>query len=193
MSSLPWCSAGHSCNSVKQILLLVFAVSTCLIGFAQPGEPSVTFKIKNFGVNVEGSFKGLGGAIQFDSNAPETSHFDVVIDASSVDTGIELRNKHLRKEDYFDAKNFPKILFSSTSIEATPQPDRFTVTGKLTIKKTTKEIKFDFNAVKKENGFLLKGVLTINRRDYGVGSGSLSMGDDVRVFLAVNSSQVKKL
>jgi polyisoprenoid-binding protein YceI len=40
------------------------------------------------------------------------------VNSASIDTGIELRNKHLKKEEYFDVKTYPQIKFASTKIEA---------------------------------------------------------------------------
>lgn len=173
-------------NKVLAILLFLisfFAQSQTYIPVN--AQSSVTFKIKNLGITVEGSFTGLAGVIRFDVNQLSSSKFEVTVDATSLDTGIELRNKHLRKEDYFDVKTYPRIKFVSTKIESSSS-GRFTVTGNLTIKKTTKEIKFDFTALKKEKGYLFKGELPLNRRDYNVGGSSFSMADELKVLLSVS-------
>ncbi len=148
-------------------------------------QSSVTFKIKNLGITVDGSFTGLAGAIQFDPDQLSESKFEVTVDATSLDTGIELRNNHLKKEDYFDVKMYSQINFVSTKIESVSS-ENFTVTGKLTIKKTTKEIKFDFTASKKDKGYLFKGEFPLNRRDYNIGGRSFSLANELKVFLSVS-------
>jgi polyisoprenoid-binding protein YceI len=57
--------------------------------------------------------------------------------------------------------------------------------GNLTIKGVTKEIKFPFLYIPKEDGYLFQGEFEINRRDFGVGGKSLSLSDDLKVELSV--------
>lgn len=178
---------------MEKLFLLLIALCSFLPGWTQRYVPtdkgsSIAFAIKNMGLTVEGTFKGLKGSIFFDPNDLLPSKFDITIDAESIDTGIDLRNKHLKKEEYFDAANFTEIRFVSTKIEVLPQPGKFTVTGKLTIKKVTKEINFVFTADRLGTGYFFKGEFSIDRRDYKVWGNSFSMSDDVKVFLSVAST-----
>src|SRR5579871_6902705 len=66
---------------------------------------SVKFTIDNFGFGVDGSFSGLQGTIEFDPQNAGAGHFDVSIDASTVNTDNSLRDSHLRNDGYFDVKN----------------------------------------------------------------------------------------
>ena len=108
----------------------LLALVTCCLsisGWSQNFQPtdegsSVTFKIKNLGLSVEGSFTGLKGTIQFDPNDLQSSKFNVSIKAASINTGINLRDKHLKKEEYFNAANFSEIRFVSTRVEASSKP-----------------------------------------------------------------------
>jgi polyisoprenoid-binding protein YceI len=180
---------------MRSLLLIALVLNANSISWSQRYEPSdskssIAFKIKNFGATVDGTFKNLKGAIRFDPNELSSSHFNVSVTSSTIDTGIELRNKHLKKEDYFDVEKFGEINFVSIKIESTSQVDRFMVTGKLTIKKTTKEIKFDFTAKKLEMDYQFKSEFQINRRDYGVGGSSFSMADEVKVILSINCVSV---
>jgi polyisoprenoid-binding protein YceI len=149
----------------------------------------VSFKINNFGSTVEGTFNELKGTINFNgSNLPGTM-FDVTINASTIDTGIGMRDNHLRKSDYFDVSIFPTIRFVSTLVEKTAKSNEAIVTGKLTIKKTTKEISFPFR-YNEANGVLqFTGEFKINRRDFSVGGNSLSLSDNLIVFLDVRASK----
>jgi polyisoprenoid-binding protein YceI len=72
---------------------------------------TVQFKIKNLGFNVNGFFTGLQGNIQFDPAHPDQGHFDVSVDAASVNTDNSTRDEHLRKENYFDV-HIPVSVFS---------------------------------------------------------------------------------
>ena len=182
---------------MKRLLFSFVAVSVSLFGWSQNYEPtdagsSVTFKIMNSGKSVEGALTGLKGVIQFDPHNLSASLFDVAVDPSSVDTRNKMRNNHLKKGEYFDIQNFPEIRFTSRKIEAGSQSGKFTVTGKLTMKKATKEIKFDFTAREQGDGYLFQGEFPINRRDYGVGGSCHRMADELKVFLSVTSSIKQK-
>jgi len=148
------------------------------------GESLVEFRIKNFGFTVTGTFHGLTGSVIFDPLNPGKAQMDVSIDANSVDTDNNTRDGHLRKEEYFDVKNYPRIRFVSGRIEKSSKTGQFIVTGKLTIKKVTKEISFPFSAKSISNGYAFKGNFRINRRDFGVGAGS-TISDNLVVCLDV--------
>ena len=146
---------------------------------------SVKFKIKNLGVTITGSFTGLTGKIQFDPSNLTSSNFEATIDASTINTGIDMRNEHLRKEEYFDVKNYPHIKFVSTKITPSNRSGTLYVFGNLTIKNITKEISFPFKATAQEGGYLFNGEFKINRRDFKVGGSSITMGDNLTVLLSV--------
>src|SRR6516164_2363523 len=145
---------------------------------------SVKFEINNFGFTVGGSFTGLKGNVKFDPNELNNSLFDVTIDANTINTGIDMRDEHLRGEDYFNVKNYPRIHFVSTSITPGKKAGTFFVSGNLTIKETTKEISFPFTAQSQAEGFLFNGEFKINRRDFKVGGGG-TISNDLNVKLEV--------
>lgn len=136
---------------------------------------------------VEGSFSGLAGEIEFDQQNPSAALFDVSVDANSIGTGIDLRDKHLRKEEYLDVKNYLQIKFTSASVVKGNKPNAWIVTGRLTIKKVTKKISFPFLFEQKNGYDLFTGEFIINRRDFDVGGRSLSMADELSVILKVKN------
>jgi polyisoprenoid-binding protein YceI len=181
---------------MKRIFTLIVALIVTTIGFGQHFAPvdegsEIGFKIRNFGVNVSGNFKGLQGEIIFYPDSLSASHFDVMIDVKTINTGINQRDNHLRSEDYFEVAKYPNIHFVSTQVTTSTNKEYFFVFGKLTIKDVTKEISFPFKATPKENDMLFEGEFTLNRRDYNVGGGSLSMGDNVTLNLKVLAKSEK--
>ncbi|MFT4019567.1 MAG: YceI family protein [Agriterribacter sp.] len=146
---------------------------------------AIKFKIRNFGVNVNGTFSGLKGKIVFRPDNLNSSEFDVTIDTKTINTGIDQRDNHLRKDEYFDAEKYPQIHFISTKITTSTDKDYLFVFGKLTIKGVTKEISFPFKATAKADDYLFEGEFKINRRDYTVGGGSITMADELTVNLSV--------
>jgi polyisoprenoid-binding protein YceI len=147
-------------------------------------ESSVKFKIKNFGFNVNGSFKGLQGAIHFNPDNLGASSMDVTVQAKTVSTGIDMRDNHLRKEEYFDVKKYPVIRFVSQKITQSSKPGTLFMFGKLTIKNVTREISFPFTAVPQGDGYIFTGEFRINRIEYKVGESSAA-ADNLTVLLKV--------
>ncbi|HEX4850034.1 MAG TPA: YceI family protein [Puia sp.] len=145
---------------------------------------TVQFKIKNFGLSVSGSFSGLKGSIQFDPQKLPESTFSVTVDANTVNTGIDMRDEHLRAESYFDVKQFPGIRLVSTKITGSNKKDVFFFFGNLTVKNQTKAISFPFTAESANGGYLFKGSFKINRKDFDVG-GSSTISNELEVLLNV--------
>jgi polyisoprenoid-binding protein YceI len=149
---------------------------------------SVQFKIKNLGFNVNGSFSGLDGNIQFDPSYLATAKFDVSIDAKTINTDNKMRDNHLLDETYFDTKNYPRIRLASTKITSSNKTGTFFIFGKLTIKNQTKDVSFPFTATPSNEGYLFKGTFKINRRDFGVG-GTSTISDELEVSLNIFSKK----
>jgi polyisoprenoid-binding protein YceI len=144
----------------------------------------ISFKIKNLGFNTTGSFSGLAGTITFLPDSLAGCSFDVHIDANTVNTGVEMRDDHLRKADFFDVKKYPQIRFVSEKINTTKKNGTLFVSGKLTIKGITRDIGFPFTAQPIENGYLFTGEFTMNRKDFNVSAGS-TVSDRLTVMLKV--------
>lgn len=122
---------------------------------------------------VRGQFTSFEGTFHADAEDPSRSSVSVSIDVASVDTGNEMRDGHLRTNDFFDPENYPTITFTSTSISATG-PTTFEVTGDLTIRGITKQVSFELEltgSVKDPFGndrIGFEGSLVVNRKDFGV-------------------------
>jgi polyisoprenoid-binding protein YceI len=151
---------------------------------AQEGS-SVAFKIKNFGISVDGSLKQLNGTIDFQSTNVLQTVFQVSVASATINTGIGARDNHLRKADYFDVSTYPKISFTSSKVVNSNKAGTYFVYGTLRIKNTAKEISFPFTVKETSGGYLFEGSFKINRRDYGVGGKSISLSDEATVQLSV--------
>lgn len=149
----------------------------------------VHFVIKNFGIKTGGDFTGLKGSIVFDPNALNTSSFNVSVNSNTVDTDNGTRDKHLRKEEYFNVETFPFIRFVSTKITRSTVAGRFYIFGNLSIKGVSKAIEFGFSAIPVSTGYVFNGEFEINRRDYGVGGSSMSMSDNLKVTLTIAANK----
>ncbi len=145
-------------------------------------DGAVTFTIKNFGLTANGSFKGLKGQINWDAENPAASIFDITVDVNTINTGIDARDSHLRKEDYFNAAAYPVIRFTSTAVNSS------NITGNLTIKGVTKKISFPFTVKPSAGGYLFQGSFEISRKDFGVGGGSAVLSDNANVSLKIQAN-----
>lgn len=172
---------------LKGFLLTVILFTNALSSFYIPTDSgsSVKFKIKNLGISITGSFTGLKGKIQFDPANLAITSIDATIDANTVNTGIDARDNHLRKVEFFDVKNYPQIRFVSTRVTPSNKTGVLFVFGKLTIKGVTKDISFPFTATPQNGGFLFNGEFKLNRRDFTVGGSSFTMADNVTVQLNI--------
>ena len=177
-----------------RLISTCFCLLTFSLAVGQPNQltPSdtdskISFKIKNLGLTVDGDFKGLTGSIQFNAANPLDTKVDVSVDASTINTGIEARDGHLSKQDYFDVKNYPLISFKSSKVVNSTKAGTYFIYGVLSIKKTQKEISFPFEVSELRDGYLFKGKFNINRRGYEVGGNSMTLGDNVNIELSVFS------
>jgi polyisoprenoid-binding protein YceI len=162
--------------------------------FAQTYTPAdagskVHFVIKNFGFKTGGDFTGLKGTIVFNPKAPGASKFNVTVNSKTIDTDNGTRDNHLRKSEYFDVEKYPLISFVSTKVTESTTAGRYYVFGILTIKGIAKAVQFGFSATPSANGYLFKGDFDINRRDFGVGGSSVSMSDNLKMFLTVTANK----
>lgn len=174
---------------LRKILVLA-AIFNTVIATGQTYSPTdagskVRFVIKNFGINTGGTFEGLSGTVTFDPAKLASCSFDVSVDSKSVDTDMEARDNHLRKEEYFDVEKYPKITFKSSRISATNKAQYLYVFGTITIKGVSKEVEFPFTYTSKDGGYLFEGNFKLNRRDFNVGGKSFSMSDELSVELSV--------
>lgn len=171
----------------KHITLFTLALLYSLSAMAQPNwkatKASVTFKIRNAGLNVNGSFEGFAGTLLFDPATPEKARLSARVDAETVDTGIGLRNNHLKKAEYFDVANYPKISLKSTRIEK--RGNAYVGTFALTIKKTIRSVTIPFT----QNGTIAQfaGEFEINRKDYGVGGNSFLMSNTATISIDIQA------
>jgi polyisoprenoid-binding protein YceI len=149
-------------------------------------ESTVAFKIKNLGFTISGFFSSLQGDIRFDPMHLPDAVFDILIDVNSVNTDNSMRDDHLRKESFFDVKNYPTMHFVSTKVGNSNKANTFFIFGKLTIRNITREISFPFTATPSDRGWLFKGSFVLNRRDFGVG-GSGIIADNLEVSLNVSA------
>lgn len=163
---------------------------------------SVNFSINHFFSAVTGKFKDFDGTIYFDPNNLKGSKAEFSISVGSIDTDDAKRDEHLQSADFFDAKAYPKITFKSTKFERKSDKE-YLVYGKLTIKNVSKDVILPMKVTGEMEHPMMKGTIilgvlidtTINRTDYGVGTGSwaatMVVGDEVRIHIPMELNRMK--
>ncbi|MCC7418176.1 MAG: YceI family protein [Acidobacteria bacterium] len=91
---------------------------------------------------VRGQFGRWTGALEAPGGDLSRASLDVVIDASSIDTGVADRDAHLRSADFLDVEHHPEITFKSKAVTQAAA-DRLKVAGALTIKGVTRDVALD--------------------------------------------------
>src|SRR5262245_5939541 len=147
----------------------------------QPEASEVTFRATSRLMNAEGRFHRVSGEVTADPQDFSAAKITLSIEAGSIDTGIGMRDSHLRSEDFFDAKKYPTITFESQRVEGSGR--RANVYGQLTIHGVTRDIEVPVEVALSDVALTAKGEFMVNRRDYGRNSDSLinPVGHDVRV------------
>ena len=194
---------------IRSILITALVATPLLAQTTAPevwgvdkSHSNATFKVRHLMANVTGSFNDLDAVINIDRANPASSSVEFTIQATSIDTGNDNRDKHLRSPDFFDVDKFPTISFKSTSVKAKSKTE-FDVTGNLTMHGVTKQVTLPVTFLgfgkdprgNEKGGFEIE--TTINRKDYGIvwnrtlDEGGVMLGDDVKVTINLELNKKK--
>lgn len=164
-----------------------------------PAHSSIGFTVRHAMVtNVRGTFAEHTGTLNLNGSDPSKSTASIDVAIASVDTGIADRNGHLVSGDFFDAEQFPKMTFRSTSAEELGG-DSYRIIGDLTIKDVTRPLSIDleFNGSATDPygnervGF--EGSAEILRSDWGLTynaaleTGGVLVGDKVKLVFDISA------
>ena len=156
----------------------------------------MTFTVDHLGFSLtQGQFRSFDAEVDFDPENMETASVSFTIDASSVDTGWEKRDAHIKAADFLDVANHGVITFVSKSVRLTGE-NTAEVTGDVTIKGVTNEETFSatlrrlapspFNPDVTVAGFVVEGEL--DRTKYGVAYGAPAIGTVIPIRIDLEIS-----
>ena len=168
-----------------------------------PAHSEIEFAVRHMMVTtVRGQFHKFAVATTFDQIPPELSTVEAHIDASSIATGMDARDTHLRSEDFFDAAKYPELVFRSTGIKKVG--DGYTIDGELTMHGQTRPVTLDAEIggiVPDMRGGRRAGFSAsakISRKDWGLTwngaleSGGVLVGDEVKITMDIAVVQAEK-
>lgn len=148
--------------------------------------------------NPHVGFDSFDVNLSADSENPENSKVEVLIDATSVNSRVESFNGHLNGKHFFDTANFPAIIFKSTSIKSTGE-NTFNVTGDLTIKDITKPVtlaatinKAADHPMRKVPTIGVSATAKVSRSEWGLSRAVPNVGDEVTLMIEVELPQKKQ-
>jgi polyisoprenoid-binding protein YceI len=194
-------------SDMKKVLLLS---TIALMGFVgevktfqvDPAHSNIGFKVRHLGITtVNGSFDEYEAKVTVDPNDLTTLKAEAVIQVSSVNTGVERRDNHLRSDDFFNADAFPTLTFVSKEVRNLDGSE-LELVGDLTIRDVTKEIVMDVeyvgSAMSRGNEVIAFEARTkINRFDFNLKwgalteAGGLMVSEEVRLILELEAPAQK--
>ncbi|HXW07362.1 MAG TPA: YceI family protein [Vicinamibacterales bacterium] len=151
---------------------------------------------------VRGQFSRWTGSLETPGRDFSHGSLDVVIDASSIDTGVADRDAHLRSADFFDVERYPEITFKSTDVTQAAA-DRLRVTGALTIKGVTRDVVLDVEVLGQAKDpwgnerAAFSATTAIDRREFGLTwnqvleTGGVMVGE--RIDIAIEIEAVRQV
>jgi polyisoprenoid-binding protein YceI len=159
---------------------------------------NVEFAVKHMLVStVKGSFQHVEGEITWDGQNFDSAQVSARIDSASITTYNEMRDNHLRTNDFFNAEQWPNITFRSTRVEPNGN-DQLKIYGDLTVRDVTRSVVLDteFDGLVEKDAYgkrraAFTATTTINRKDFGVNwnaaleTGGVAVADKVKVTLHI--------
>lgn len=187
------------------VVCLIPVLSLAAEWKVDPNHSTAGFAVRHMMVStVHGSFSGLKGTVDYDPANLDASKANLTIDATTVDTRNENRDKDLRSAKFFDVEKYPTITFVSKRVIPQGQ-GKFQLVGDMTMHGVTKEVTFQVEgpvpAVKDAKGVLHSGATAttqINRKDFGLTwtggaleGGGVTVGDEVELTVEIEMTQAK--
>jgi len=163
----------------------------------------IAFKVRHLMIShVKGTFKIFDASIYTSGTDFSTAEIDLWIDVSSINTGNEQRDEHLKSFDFFDVEHFKQITFTSNTIAKSDEFGNHELWGEFTLRGVTKTIKLEveFGGIIKDPwgnekaGFAVTG--TLNRSDWGLlwntvmETGGIMVGDEVTITCDIELTNV---
>lgn len=162
----------------------------------------IHFKVKHMMVStVTGAFNEFEGTLNTENEGFDGAEISFSANIDSIHTNNAQRDAHLKSDDFFNAEQFPKLMFQSTAFTK-KSDDKYELVGDLTIRDTTRSVTLDveYNGTavdpyqQTKAGFELSG--KISRKDFGLTwnavteAGSVVVSNDIRLLM--NIQLVKK-
>jgi polyisoprenoid-binding protein YceI len=159
-----------------------------------PTKSSVTFSYKQMGVAIDGRFKKFAAQVNFDPAKADAAKASFEVELASVDAGSSEADDEVVTKSWFNAAAFPKATFVAKQFKQTA-PNQYEVSGTLSIKGQSREVKFPMKHTAQGKDGVLTGGFTLKRGDFNIGEGMWAKFDvvanDIQVNFSLTASQGK--
>jgi len=160
-----------------------------------PNHSEVQFKVKHLGIsNIAGTFNTFKGEVTSKGDDFDNAEISFELETNSISTNHEVRDGHLKGEDFFDTERFPQIIFNGILQK---NPDDYQLTGELTIRDINRKITLEAELTgagkgrfgDTRAGFEING--KINRKDFGLTwhmlteTGDLIVGEEIKLHFDI--------
>jgi polyisoprenoid-binding protein YceI len=165
-----------------------------------PNHTAAQFAVRHLGVStVRGAFTKVSGSATYDPSDLSKTSLEATIDATSVDTRVEMRDNDLRSPRFFDVQKYPTITFHSKQTKVAG-PGKLLITGDLTIRGVTKEVVLDVDGpttpikdpMGKGQRMGASATTKVNRQDFGVSALPGAIGDEITITIDTELIQPPK-
>jgi len=195
-------------------IAIIFILSFCLFNFrtfAQDEKFNIdrSHSVIGFSIKIAGGFSEVDGKFTdfkvistVESGTYKLKNVNVEIQATSINTGTEGRDNHLRTDDFFDVENFPTITFNSANI--VQNGINYEIEGDFTMHGITNRITINLKRTHNEKmvwifgspNIIYEGSHTLDRTDYDIkattrwnsiiaATGDMAMSDEVTIRLKI--------
>jgi len=158
---------------------------------------SAVFSVLHLGIaRFYGRFNGISGGFQLDLEHPERSSVTLEIDAASVDTHSEGRDRHIRSDDFLAAETHPTLSFRSTSVKRVAD-DRLEVTGELTLRGVTRPLRTEVELVGAGETFFgdfrtgVEARFGVDRTEFGIDGVPGGVGNEIDFVISLEAIRVE--
>jgi len=173
-------------------ILILFLLATLTLSSQEwvqdKNKTTVLFKIKNFGIPVDGGFKNTDIKTNLNTKDLSNSYISATIMVNTIFTGIEARDKHLLETDYFDALNHEKIILKSSKITKDVNGN-ITLFAGLSIKGIVKEMEIPLEVFEDNSILNLNASMLLNRKDFNLGGRSFVLSNNVKIQVEYSATK----
>jgi len=187
----------------NRLLMAVALVSASLTGIAahaqsttwaiDPAHSSINFEVRHLQVSkIHGSIANLKGTVIYNDSDVTKSSVEATADTTTVSTGVEKRDQHLKSADFFTVEKYPQLTFKSTSLAK--HDGKLTLTGDLTLAGVTKSVTLDVDGPatpvtgqdgKTRSAFSATGLLKRTDFNFGPKFGNAMISDEVKFTIDI--------
>lgn len=170
---------------------LVCLVALLVSGVAAAGEwtsdaanSRLEFVASYMGSELPGSFASFVVAMKFDPRQPETGRLDVTVDITSADMGDDDMNRAVTGAAWFDVTEFAGATFASDEISML-ESGHYVAAGTLELKGARRALSVPFTWRDDGECGSMRGELSLQRLDFGIGTGTWASTDEVAADVRV--------